>query len=132
MTLLSGHSGVGKSTFINFLFPELHLKTQDVSEWSGKGMHTTTFAEMFDLPTGGQIIDTPGIREMGLVNMDKNELAHFYPEMRNVMNECQFNNCIHINEPDCAIKHAVENKKIAQERYLSYLNVIESLNEKKY
>lgn len=132
VTLLSGHSGVGKSTFINFLFPELQLKTQDVSEWSGKGMHTTTFAEMFDLPNGGQIIDTPGIREMGLVNMNKNELAHFYPEMRLIMNDCQFNNCVHMNEPGCAIKLAVENKKIAQERYLSYLNIIESLSSKNY
>ena len=95
-TLLSGHSGVGKSTFINKIFPELNIKTQDVSEKTGKGMHTTTFAEMFDLPIGGKMIDTPGIREMGLVDIDKNELAHYYPEMRSIMNLCQFNNCMHI------------------------------------
>ncbi len=132
VTLLSGHSGVGKSTFINFLFPDLQLKTQDVSGWSGKGMHTTTFAEMFDLPMGGQIIDTPGIREMGLVNMNKNELAHFFPEMRSIMNHCQFNNCVHINEPGCAIKNAVNENKISEERYISYLNIIDTLNVKGY
>ena len=94
-TLLSGHSGVGKSTFINYVLPELALKTLAVSDWSGKGMHTTTFAEMFDLPFGGSIIDTPGIREMGLVDVPKNELAQYYPEMRRVMNDCKFNNCQH-------------------------------------
>ncbi|MEO7043729.1 MAG: ribosome small subunit-dependent GTPase A, partial [Ferruginibacter sp.] len=103
-TLLSGHSGVGKSTFINHIFPELLLKTQDVSGWSGKGMHTTTFAEMFDLPFGGKVIDTPGIREMGLVDIAKNELAHYFPEMKAVMNNCQFNDCIHLDEPGCAVK----------------------------
>jgi ribosome biogenesis GTPase len=107
-TLLSGHSGVGKSTFINHLFPEYNLRTKDVSDWSGKGMHTTTFAEMFDLKDGGSIIDTPGIRELGLFDMDKRELAHYFPEMRAIMHDCQFNNCVHINEPGCDIKNAVE------------------------
>lgn len=130
VTLLSGHSGVGKSTFINTLFPELELKTSDVSEWSGKGMHTTTFAEMFDLPQGGKIIDTPGIRELGLVDMDKYELAHYFPEMRALMQECQFNNCIHIHEPGCAIKNAVANNSIHIERYHNYLNILDSLGEK--
>ncbi len=132
ITLLSGHSGVGKSTFINRLFPDLHLKTQHVSDWSGKGMHTTTFAEMFDLPFGGKIIDTPGIRELGLVNISKQELAHYFPEMHALMNECQFNNCMHINEPGCAIKNAVNSDKIHTERYYSYLNILESIVEKKY
>ncbi len=132
ITLLSGHSGVGKSTFINYLFPDLKLKTQDVSGWSGKGMHTTTFAEMFDLPFGGKIIDTPGIREMGLVDISKNELAQYFPEMRAVMNDCQFNNCMHINEPGCAVKNAVNNDSIHSERYLSYLNILDSIIPKTY
>ena len=131
-TLLSGHSGVGKSTFINKLFPNLRIKTQDVSGWSGKGMHTTTFAEMFDLPIGGKIIDTPGIKEMGLVDIEKNELAHYFPEMKSVMNDCQFNNCVHINEPGCAVKNAVGNNSIDIERYSSYLNIIESIGSKSY
>jgi ribosome biogenesis GTPase len=131
-TLLSGHSGVGKSTFINYLFPDLKLKTQDVSGWSGKGLHTTTFAEMFDLDFGGKIIDTPGIREMGLVDISRQELSHFFPEMLKLLPECQFNNCLHINEPGCAIKNAVGKDSIHEERYISYLNILESIQEKKY
>ncbi len=131
-TLLSGHSGVGKSTFINRIFPELHLKTQDVSGWSGKGMHTTTFAEMFDLPIDGKIIDTPGIREMGLVDIKKNELAHYFPEMKSLMSKCQFNNCMHINEPDCAIKKGVNDFIIDTDRYVSYLNILDSISDKNY
>lgn len=127
-TLISGHSGVGKSTLINRLYPDFHLKTQDVSSWSGKGMHTTTFAEMFDLTNrSGSIIDTPGIRELGLFKMEKSELAHYFPEMRERMNECQFNNCLHINEPNCAIKNAILKNGIDEERYLSYLNMMDSL-----
>ncbi len=127
-TLISGHSGVGKSTLINRLYPDFHLKTQDVSSWSGKGMHTTTFAEMFDLSNrSGSIIDTPGIRELGLFKMEKSELAHYFPEMRERMNECQFNNCLHINEPNCAIKNAIRKNGIDEERYLSYLNMMDSL-----
>ena len=131
-TLLSGHSGVGKSTFINYIFPQLDLKTQDVSGWSGKGLHTTTFAEMFDLPFGGKIIDTPGIREMGLVDISKQELAHYFPEMRAVMNNCQFNNCMHLEEPGCAVKDAVNKGTIHHERYLSYLNIRDTIMEKSY
>jgi ribosome biogenesis GTPase len=131
-TLLSGHSGVGKSSFINYIFPNLSLKIQDVSGWSGKGLHTTTFAEMFDLPFGGKIIDTPGIREMGLVDISKNELAHYFPEMKAVMNNCQFNDCIHLDEPGCAVKEAVNNGSIHAERYISYLNIRDSINEKSY
>ena len=103
ISLLSGHSGVGKSSFINIIYPELTIKTQDVSGWSGKGLHTTTFAEMYDLPFGGKIIDTPGMREFGLVDIAKQELSHYFPEMRGRINDCQFNNCLHINEPGCAI-----------------------------
>ena len=129
ITLLSGHSGVGKSTFINTVFPDLTLKTQEVSGWSGKGMHTTTFAEMFDLPFGGQIIDTPGIREFGLMHVSKQELSHYFPEMRKLINGCQFNNCLHMNEPGCAIKQAVADGVISEERYISYFNIIDTIDE---
>ncbi|HUP13396.1 MAG TPA: ribosome small subunit-dependent GTPase A [Niastella sp.] len=133
-TLLSGHSGVGKSSFINTIFPELQLKTQDVSGWSGKGLHTTTFAEMFDLPpaTGGRVIDTPGMREFGLVDITRQELSHYYPEMARLITECQFNNCLHINEPGCAIKEAVAEGIIDEERYISYYNILESIDERTY
>ena len=132
VTLISGHSGVGKSSFLNKIFPEIKIKTQDVSGWSGKGLHTTTFAEMYDLPFGGSIIDTPGIRELGLVDISKQELSHFYPEMRALINECQFNNCMHINEPNCAVKAAVNDNTISPERYISYLNILDSIEEKNY
>ncbi len=131
-TLLSGHSGVGKSTFINAIFPELNLRTQQVSDWSGKGLHTTTFAEMFDLPFGGKIIDTPGVREFGLVDIKKGELSHYFPEMRTRLNDCQFNNCMHINEPDCAIKEAVNQNEIHVDRYVSYLTILDTMDDKNY
>ena len=132
VTLMSGHSGVGKSSFINTIFPELGLKTQDVSEWSGKGMHTTTFAEMFDIPVGGQIIDTPGLREFGLVDISRQELSHYYPEMRALIGDCQFNNCLHTDEPGCAIKKALEEGRISEGRYVSYYNILESIDSKGY
>jgi len=132
VTLLTGHSGVGKSSFINIVFPELTLKTQDVSGWSGKGLHTTTFAEMFDLPSGGQIIDTPGLREFALMDIPRQELSHFFPEMRALINDCQFNNCMHIEEPGCAVKSAVNQGKIAVERYVSYRNILDSITEKSW
>jgi ribosome biogenesis GTPase len=132
VTLLSGHSGVGKSSFINTVFPEMNLKTQDVSGWSGKGLHTTTFAEMFDLPFGGKIIDTPGIRELGLVDIPKRELSHYFPEMRALINNCQFNNCMHLNEPGCAVKAAVEDGAIHMDRYISYCNILDTINDKTY
>ncbi len=132
ITLLSGHSGVGKSSFINAVFPEMLLRTQEVSGWSGKGLHTTTFAEMFDLPFEGKIIDTPGIREFGLVNIDRQELSHYFPEMRPLIGQCQFNNCLHTNEPGCAVKEAVANGHISEDRYVSYYNILESINEKEY
>jgi len=131
-TLLSGHSGVGKSSFINIIFPELRLKTQDVSGWSGKGLHTTTFAEMFNLSFGGRVIDTPGIRELGLVDISKQELSHYFPEMRALINECQFNNCMHINEPGCSVKEAVNLGTVHPERYYSYLNILDSIEKKVY
>jgi ribosome biogenesis GTPase len=132
ITLLSGHSGVGKSSFINYLLPDLKLKTQHVSGWSGKGIHTTTFAEMFDLPSGGQIIDTPGMREFGLVDISRQELSHYFPEMRELLQDCQFNNCLHLEEPGCAIKQALEEGRIYAERYFSYCNIFDSIEEKAY
>jgi len=131
-TLLSGHSGVGKSTFINNIFPEINLRTSEVSGWSGKGMHTTTFAEMFDLPFGGRIIDTPGIREFGIIDITKQELSHYFPEMRALIQGCKYNNCLHLNEPGCAIKEAIEEQRVSVERYISYCNIIETINEKNY
>jgi len=127
ITLLSGHSGVGKSTFINALLPQLQIKTQDVSGWSGKGLHTTTFAEMYELPFGGKIIDTPGMREFGLIDVERQELSGYFPEMRERLNNCQFNNCLHINEPGCAIKQAVIDGEIDEDRYVSYYNILESI-----
>ena len=132
ITLISGHSGVGKSSLLNLIFPELKLKTQDVSGWSGKGLHTTTFAEMFDLPSGGGIIDTPGMREFGLIDVTKQELSHYFPEMRERLVNCQFNNCQHINEPGCAIKEAVVNGEINEDRYVSYVNILDSIQERNY
>ena len=126
-TLLSGHSGVGKSTFINAIFPELDLRTQEVSDWSGKGLHTTTFAEMFDLPFGGKIIDTPGIRELGLVDITRQELSGYFPEMKALVNDCQYNNCMHTNEVNCAVKDAVNRGGIAIDRYASYLKIIDTI-----
>ena len=130
VTLLSGHSGVGKSSFINIVFPELKLKTQDVSGWSGKGLHTTTFAEMFDLPIGGKVIDTPGLREFALMDISKQELSQYFPEMRALVNYCRFNNCMHINEPGCAVKDAVNSGGIATDRYVSYLTILDTIQEK--
>ena len=126
-TLLSGHSGTGKSTFINHLFPELDLKTTEVSDWSGKGMHTTTFAQMYHLPFGGKIIDTPGIKELGLVDVTKQELSGYFPEMKKHLPNCKFNNCLHINELTCGIKQAIGNNEISFDRYQSYYNILESL-----
>jgi ribosome biogenesis GTPase / thiamine phosphate phosphatase len=131
-TLVSGHSGVGKSSFINYLFPDLAISTQEVSEWSGKGMHTTTFAQMYDLPTGGSVIDTPGMRELGLVNLEKEELAQYFPEMRERMSGCQFNNCQHINEPGCAVKAAVEKGLITEARFFSYVDLWHGIETYKY
>lgn len=131
-SLLSGHSGVGKSTFINAVFPDFNLRTAEVSDWSGKGMHTTTFAEMFDLDFGGRIIDTPGLREFGIVDVTKQELSHYFPEMRDLINDCQFNNCMHINEPGCAIKAAVNSGEVSIERYVSYCTILEKMEEINY
>ena len=131
-TLVSGHSGVGKSSLLNRIIPDMQLKTGEISGWSGKGQHTTTFAEMFDLPGGGRIIDTPGMREFGLVDIEKQELSHYFPEMRDKLQDCQFNNCLHYNEPGCAIKAAVNEGVIHEDRYISYLGILDSIEEKAY
>lgn len=133
-TLVSGNSGVGKSSLINYLSPLLQLKTNEVSGWSGKGMHTTTFAEMHDLPFGKntRIIDTPGMREFGMSDMGKHELSHYFPEMRDRLQGCRFNDCMHIDEPGCAIKTAAEKGEIFMERYISYLKIMDSLKDDIY
>jgi ribosome biogenesis GTPase len=124
ITLITGHSGVGKSTFINSLEPSLELKTGEISSAHLKGMHTTTFAELHELSFGGDIIDTPGIKELGLVEMKKEEVGHYFPEIRARMNDCKFNNCLHVNEPKCAVREAFEKGEIAPERYESYLRIL--------
>ncbi|WP_207429100.1 ribosome small subunit-dependent GTPase A [Pedobacter sp. SYSU D00535] len=122
-TLVTGHSGVGKSTLINQLIPDVELKTGEISEWSDKGQHTTTFAEMHKLPQGGYLIDTPGIRELGIIDIEKQELSHFFPEMRELLNQCKYHNCRHINEPGCAVLAALEEGEIDESRYDSYLSI---------
>ncbi|UPK70105.1 ribosome small subunit-dependent GTPase A [Chitinophaga filiformis] len=131
-TLMSGHSGVGKSSLINRLLPGLDLRTKAVSGWSGKGLHTTTYAEMYDLPAGGKLIDTPGVREFGIVDITKTELSHYFLEMLPYLTQCQFNNCLHINEPGCAVKAAVDAGDIDVNRYVSYATILESIQEEQY
>jgi len=122
-TLFSGHSGVGKSSLINVLLPGRDIKTGIISESSDKGQHTTTFAEMHTLPFGGYLIDTPGIRELGIFDIKPEELGHYFVEMRALMNKCRFNNCRHVNEPGCAVIKAVEEDEISPSRYESYLSI---------
>jgi len=123
-TLVAGHSGVGKSTFINAMQPELNLKTGVISDVHLKGKHTTTFTELFELNSGGFIIDSPGIKELGLVETKQEEVGHYFPEIRNKMNDCKFNNCRHENEPHCAVLKAVEEGEIHEERYINYLKML--------
>ena len=131
-TLISGHSGVGKSSIINAILEGVNSRTTEVSNWSGKGMHTTTFAEMYDLPEGGRIIDTPGMREFAIADITKDEFSHFFPEMKLRLNQCQFNNCMHINEPGCAIKKAVLDGEIHEDRYISYCTILDSMADKEW
>ncbi|MCF6182633.1 ribosome small subunit-dependent GTPase A [Lutibacter sp.] len=124
-TMFSGHSGVGKSTLINAIEPTLNLKVGEISRQHKQGIHTTTFAEMFPLTIGGFIIDTPGIKGFGVVDFDIQEISHFFPEMFKISSKCKFNNCLHINEPNCEVKKAVELGQIAESRYRSYLQLME-------
>lgn len=127
--MISGHSGVGKTTLINAIAPDLNLKTAEISEQHQQGQHTTTFAEMFDLDFGARIIDTPGIKGFGVVEIEKEELSDYFPEFFALKSECKFNNCSHIDEPKCAVKQALENDEIAWSRYKSYLQIIEGEDE---
>jgi ribosome biogenesis GTPase len=127
VSLLAGHSGVGKSAIINAVDPALDLKEGLISVFHDKGKHTTTFAEMFQLSFGGAIIDTPGIKEFGLVEFEKEELGQRFPEMRELMHDCRFNNCLHVDEPGCAVLRALEKNEIAEFRYMNYLNMLENL-----
>ncbi|MDE6266384.1 MAG: ribosome small subunit-dependent GTPase A [Muribaculaceae bacterium] len=134
ITLLSGNSGVGKSTLINDLIPGLDLRTADISDAHDTGMHTTTFSEMFPLPgdTDGWIIDTPGVRGFGTIEMDRHEVAHFFPEIFEIGRECRYGNCTHTHEPHCAVRQALEEQRIAQSRYNSYLSILEDEEPDKY
>lgn len=123
--MFSGHSGVGKSTLINALEPGLNIKTSEISEQHQQGQHTTTFAEMYDLSFGSRIIDTPGIKGFGVVEMDKEEIGDYFPEFFKLKQDCKFNNCLHIEEPQCAVKHALEREAIAWSRYKSYLQILD-------
>lgn len=129
VSMFSGHSGVGKSTLVNALEPTLDLKTTEISEQSKQGQHTTTFAEMYDLSFNARIIDTPGIKGFGLVDMEKEEISGYFPEFFKLKDQCKFNNCLHKEEPNCAIKEALENNQIAWSRYRSYLQILEGDDE---
>lgn len=129
VSMFSGHSGVGKSTLINVIHPKLKLKTAKLSSQHKQGQHTTTFAEMFRLPFGGNIIDTPGIKGFGVVDFGKDEIGDFFPEIFALKKHCKFNNCLHVNEPDCAVKLAVEKGNMAMSRYKSYLQLLENEQE---
>jgi ribosome biogenesis GTPase len=130
--MISGHSGTGKSTLINALDPNLTIKTSEISTHHLQGQHTTTFAEMHPLKSGGFIIDTPGIKAFGIVDLDKEVISHYFPEMRERLNQCRFHNCLHINEPSCAVKDAVEKGDIAASRYTTYLDLMEDDEKENY
>lgn len=132
VSLLAGHSGVGKSALINKIDPSLNLKEGEISRVHLKGKHTTTFAEMFPLAFGGDIIDTPGIKEFGLVAFEKTELGQRFPEIRQLMAQCRFSDCLHINEPGCAVREAVENGSFPKFRYQNYLNILNDINTNRY
>lgn len=129
VSMFSGHSGVGKSTLVNAMEPSLHLKTTEISEQSKQGQHTTTFAEMYDLSFNARIIDTPGIKGFGMVDMDPAEISGYFPEFFKLQDQCKFNNCLHKEEPHCAVKNALEKDEIAWSRYRSYLKILEGDDE---
>lgn len=131
-TLLSGNSGVGKSTIINKILPNLNLRTAEISTTHDTGMHTTTFSEMFPLPHGGYLIDTPGVKGFGTIDFERNEVAHFFPEIFEISQDCRFGNCTHTHEPGCAVLQAVNDAQISQSRYNSYLSILEDSSDDKY
>lgn len=131
-TLISGNSGVGKSTLIGRLIPDLNIRVGEISAYHNKGMHTTTFSEMFDLPGGGRIIDTPGIKGFGTIDMGAHEVGHFFKEIFEFSGQCRFSNCTHTHEPGCAVLDALEKQFISQSRYKSYLSVMQDADEGKY
>lgn len=128
-TLLCGHSGVGKSTFANAVDKSLDLRTKAISNKFKKGVHTTTFAELFELPFGGSVVDIPGIKEFGVIDFEKQEVSHYFPEMAKLINDCKFSNCLHENEPGCAVKKALETGEVAYERYINYLNILSDIED---
>ena len=132
ITLLSGNSGVGKSTIINRIMPELNLRTAEISTTHDTGMHTTTFSEMFPLPHGGYLIDTPGVKGFGTIDFGRHEVAHFFPEIFEIAQDCRFGNCTHTHEPGCAVLDALEEARISQSRYNSYLSILEDSADDKY
>lgn len=129
ISMFSGHSGVGKSTLVNAIEPSLNLKTKEISNQHMQGQHTTTFAEMFDTSFGAKIIDTPGIKGFGVVDMDKEEVGDYFPEIFKLKQDCKFNNCLHLQEPKCAVKKALDNDEIAYSRYRSYVQILEGEDE---
>jgi ribosome biogenesis GTPase / thiamine phosphate phosphatase len=130
--MISGHSGTGKSTLINALDNNLTIKTSEISSHHLQGQHTTTFAEMHPLKSGGFIIDTPGIKAFGIIDLEKEVISHYFPEMRELLNKCRFHNCLHLNEPSCAVKDAAENGEIASSRYSTYLDLIQEDEKENY
>lgn len=132
ITLLSGNSGVGKSTLINKIIPGLDLRTAEISSTHLMGMHTTTFSEMFRLPNGGYIIDTPGVKGFGTIDYDKYEVAHFFPEIFAESANCRYGNCTHTHEPGCAVLQAIDQQRISQSRYASYRSILDDIDHEKY
>lgn len=132
VNLLAGHSGVGKSTLLNLLVPDAHVRTAEISAVHGTGMHTTTFSELYDLPVGGCVIDIPGIKGFGTFDMEPEEVAHYFKDIFKLSADCRFNNCTHTHEPGCAVMEALEQHRLAPSRYASYLSMLEDKEEGKY
>ncbi len=126
VSLMAGHSGVGKSSLLNIVAPTLHIKTKEISDFAQKGVHTTTYSTMWELGPDTYLIDSPGINELGVMEIEKEELAHYFPEMRALLGQCKFNNCLHLHEPHCVVQQAVKDGEIASSRYLSYFSIFEN------